>query len=513
MRVLQAKVFVLSALFFLSLTANAVPVDSNKHAKSANDTTVKHVVTRIYTQAMLEPSNIWKTGVWAPDTELHRLENYVSHYSLGNPGLPLTPVIFNGNSNPLGFYYGKDYLTDYFYSDSSLRYYDTRAPYLNFFYVTDPQIHQYLDLVLTQNVMKNLNVAITFKRIRSEGIYLNQGSNTNQLTGDLNYHNKRYMVLTNGIYDIFKVNQNGGLHADSDFTNAGYISQRQAVPVYLATARTTQRETSFHLKQFYFFGYKSGDSAKENPLFYISHTMRAAGHSNIYRDATLGNDSAGFYPAFYHDSSYIYDSLRYTELTNDISIGSGKGQNKVMRWELGAKYQWVHYRNFSAWGNTQDTSTFISTDTIIANLIVHGHLYNTWAKDKILFDASGQEIISGTQQGDMNAGATLGYKLDSLRLVTLYGSYAYQTPALIYDIYYGNNLGWHNQFNKVTTTIGEFKYADAKWHIQLDASITQIMNDTYFGADANPYQYGDVIDILKASLEKDFTHDVQLPHA
>jgi hypothetical protein len=502
---LKTRVVVLCSLFFLPLVAlKAMPIDSIKHNKPANDTTVQHIVTNIYTESMLEPGNIWRTGNWTTDSTLNKLEQYTQRYSLGNPGLPLVPVVFNSAPSPLGFFYGKDYLTDYFYSDSSIRYYNTRAPYLNFFYVSDPQIHQYLDLVLTQNITKKLNAAITFKRIRSEGAFLNQGSNDNQLTVNINYQGKRYLLLADCIYNIFKVDQNGGVQADTDFANPDYIGQRQTVPVYLSTARTTMQGTSLHLRQFYFFGYKSGDTGKLNPAFYISHTLKVAGHSNLYNDQTISQDSAGFYPHFYHDSAASYDSLRYTEVDNDISIGSGKAWDKVMRWEAGATYQWIHFRDYSAWAGNNATPVFNNTDTIITNLMLHARVYNTFANGKLLADVSGSEIVAGTQAGDVQANATLGYKLDSLRVVTLHGSYSYQTPALIYDLYYGNNLDWYNRFNKITTTSASINYADAKWHLMLGGEATQITNYTYFDAVATPQQFPGAINVLKAFIEKDF---------
>ncbi len=133
------------------------------------DTTIKHAVTEIYTESDLLPFNIWQNKPFKDvDTTIDKLEFYTNHYTLGNPGLPYVPIVFNSAPTPLGFFYGNDYLTDYVRNDTSVRYYNTRAPYLNFFYITDPMIHQYLDLSLTQNIGKKFNFAVEFHRIRSD---------------------------------------------------------------------------------------------------------------------------------------------------------------------------------------------------------------------------------------------------------------------------------------------------------------------------------------------------------
>jgi len=478
------------------------------------DTTVKHTITEIYTEGNLVPYNIWQLVPYKDvDTTLDNLEFYTTHYNLGNPGLPYVPIFFNSTPAPLGFFYGKDNLSDYFRNDETIKYYDTRAPYLNFFYITDPQIHQFLDLSLTQNFGKKFNVGFEFHRNRSEGTYNNQGSNNNQLALSARYTTKRYLLLFSGIYSIYKVNQNGGMQTDTVFNNSNY-SDRLTVPVYLGTARTTIIKTSVTLKQFYFFGYKSSDTAKENPLMYINYTGNLSGNTNMFTDLTFAQDSVGFYNNFYHSQTATYDSLRYNEFNNDFSIGSAKGWNAPIRWDLGIKDQWVHFTDY-IYTQSGTPIDIINTpnmyrDSIFTNLIAHARIYNTYANGRVLFDASGGYIVSGTQKGDEQGSADLGFRIDSSRLIELSGNYSFQTPALLFDMYDGNNFQWVNHFNKVTTSTASLKYMDAKWHIMLGGEATQIQNMVYFTStnlpnSATPWQYSGTVNVLKANIEKDFT--------
>ena len=349
------------------------------------DTTVKHDVTNYYTESMLVPFNIWQQKSYSIDTTLNNSEIYTTHYSLGNTGLPYVPVLFNSCPQPLGFYYGEDYLSEYFKNDTTVRYYHTRAPYLSFFYVTDPEIHQFLDLVLTQNFAKNFNVAIGFKRVRSDGEFLNQSTNLNQLTLTTHYHTKQYMVLFDGLYNIYKDDQNGGVRGDSNFINPNYEGDRTTIPVNLANARTIQIQTSLRLQQFYFFGFKNTDTNKENPLFYISNTTKIRWHSNTYTDPTLVDDSVHFYPKFSQDTAKTYDSLQYTEFTTGFNIGSASGWNGPLRWEFGVEEQYVHFSDYqtdlySRLGNTDTTNTYRLRDSAMNNISVHARIYNYLVK-------------------------------------------------------------------------------------------------------------------------------------
>ncbi|MGP8216029.1 MAG: putative porin [Bacteroidia bacterium] len=499
-----------SRSYIYILICSLLAIEARADMPGPADTTVRHNVTDIYTEGMLVPYNIWQKNSFTVDTTLDRLENYTNRYSLGNPGLPIVPVIFNSAPTPLGFYYGDNHLGDYIRNDTSARYYNTRAPYLTFYYVTDPQIHQFLDLTLTQNFGKKFNLAVEFRRVRSEGIYLNQGSNLNQLTVTANYHSKHYMLLFDGIYNMLKINQNGGIQNDTDFTSSNFTTDRQTVPVYLATANTTQATASFRVHQFYFFGCNSADTGKTLPRFYVSHTISFSTNYNVYSDLTPTQDSA-FYPIFKYDS-VTYDSLRYIELNNDFSIGSAKGWNSFMRWDAGIADQWVHFTDFiltkEGSGLSETNTNNMYRDTVFSNLMAHARIYNTYANGRILFDAGGSYIFSGTQQGDEQGSADIGLKIDSLRMVKLSGNYSYQTPALIYDLYDGNNFQWLNHFSKVTTSTASLLYMDAGYHLSIGGEATQIQNMVYFStADVNsvPGQSQGAINILKAHIEKNFT--------
>lgn len=473
----------------------------------------KSPVTYCFTESTLAPGNIWAQYGWqnmhSTDTTLNNFEIYTSQYTLGNTGLPFVPVLFNTPLQPMGFFYGQNYVDGYFYADSSVRYFNTRGPYTQFYYVSDPQIHQFFQFTYAQNIGKNLDIAIGFKRIRSEGNYLNQSTNLNQLTIDANYHTKHYLLFADVIYDVYKFQQNGGIGSDTDLGSSLY-SNRGTVPVNLNYASSEIFEQSFHIKQYYFLGFKTDDSLKEKSLFYISHSMRLAGHSNVFSDNS-GNDSGFFtYPLYRLYAPVTYDSMRYNEFSNDLSVGSGTGWTNFLHWEAGIKDQWVHFRDYIGQNPVSENgvvlvSTQELSSNIYTNLISHARIYNAFDSGKVLVDLSGQYIVGGSQQGDEQAIAQIGLKIDSNRFLKLTGTYSNQSPPLLYQLYQGNNINWSNQFQNTTTSSIALTYYDKQWKLGITLQATRMSNMLYFDSNtAQPMQYAPAFTVYCAGITKEF---------
>lgn len=479
-----------AVLFVGFLWILVIPRSKASNPGDTNHIAKPHGITTIYTEPGMAPMHQWQKPAWTVDTTLNGLQYYISQYILGNTGAPVVPVIFCTPINPVGFNYGNNYIAQQLYTDTNIRYYNTRAPYTKFYYVTDPKIHQFIHFIHSQNIGKNFNFALEFQRTRSQGVYLNQGTNINQLTLSLNYHLKRYVLFANGIYDYYKLNQNGGITSDTTIGDAAF-SNRQTVPVNISSAFSLYRDKSFHIKQYFFFGYGSKDSLRASPLLYISHSLRLAGNSNVYDDPGPLDTAFSFYKNIYKDSTSTYDSLHYIEWSNDLSIGSAKAWPAFLRWEAGVTDQQVRFKDGLR-------------DSLFNNLIAHACIYDT---GRMLYNVQGSEIFSGTQQGDMKASAAIGVFLDSakMRSVRIEGNYASQTPPLIYELYYGNNLMWLKHFNRMNTSTASLIYRDEKWHLCLTLSASQIQNLTYFDVDATPRQYNATLPVLSARLQKNFT--------
>ncbi|HTA28396.1 MAG TPA: putative porin [Bacteroidia bacterium] len=503
---MKARLYLFFSVLLL-LAAQPSLADKNDTVRAK----YKTPLTYSFTESMLAPGNIWAQYGWqnmhTTDTTLNNFQIYTTHYNLGNTGLPYVPVLFSNALQPMGFFYGEDYVNYNFYTDSSVRYFNTRAPFTQFYYISDPQIHQFFRFTHAQNFGKKLDVAIGFKRIRSEGNYLNQSTNMNQVTIDANYHTKHYLAYADIIYDVHKFQQNGG--TDTNIANPLY-SNRLAVPVNLNFATSEIFEQSFHLQQYYFLGFRNTDSLKENPLLYIGYSFKIMGHSNVFTDNSTADSFLYAPPLHEFISPLMYDSTRYTEINNDLSIGSGKGSTKVLRWDAGLRDQWVHFRNYigtfanNIYGAEQLSSMYNYADIFYNNLLAHAHVYNAFDSGKIIFDASGQYIVAGNQQGDEQAVIQVGFKIDSSRFLKLSGSYANQLPPFIYQLYQGNNIQWMRSLANTATSNITLNYYDRKWKLGITLSATQMTNMVYFDTNALPVQYFHSFMVYNAGITKDF---------
>ena len=142
------------------------------------------------------------------------------------------------------------------------------------------------------------------------------------------------------------------------------------------------------------------------------------------------------------------------------------------------------------------------TDSIFTNYIAHACVYDT---GRILYNVQGSGIFAGNQSGDVQASASLGYKIDSLRSVRVLGQYSSQTPTFLSERYFGNNLMWENNFNRINTSSVSLIYNDVKWKLSLLLQATQIQNYIYYDPFANAQQYYGSIPVLSARLKKEFT--------
>lgn len=465
-----------------------IPLLTNGQNRKNDSVKPASPVTFVFTESGVNGPNPKHFLSETIDSNLDNFTNYIPWYNLGNTGLPYVPLTFDYNDNTEGFFYGYDFISRFFYSDSSILYYNTRAPITEFYYVTDPQIHQYFRFVHSENIGKKLNFALGFKRIRSVGFYANQSTNENQLSLSINYHNKRYLLLSDAIYNVYNFNQNGGVTQDSNLSNPEY-SNRQTMPINLPYAQTTIRESSFHLKQYYFLNYNKGDSLKEHPHLYLSHSLRLATHSNIFQDAA--SDSTFYAHHSHQDSVNTYDSVHYYEVSNDLSIGSFGNKKNTIQWDVGVKNQIIHFADGR-------------TDSLLTNFIAHAGISNYSSLAHCLFKVDGWDIFTGNQKGDNHADGSFGYRFDSLNLFTLSSSYSYQTPPLIFDLFNGDNSSWINHFSRITTRTFFMNYDNLKWHLYLSVGLIQTSNLVYFGYDTLPAQYPHRVNIKELCITKEF---------
>src|ERR1035437_2467912 len=160
---------------------------------------------------------------------LDNFQNDISHTTIANSGLPFNDLFYHPMSNSLGFNDFKNNYQNYFYTPQNLKFYTTRVPFTDLFYVTGTKKEQIFKMTFSYNVKKNWNVSFDFSRFRSTGFFdFDQLSTINvqevvdnfiAVSSNYKSKNNRYLFLTSVIYNNAKNNESGGVTNDSTFEN------------------------------------------------------------------------------------------------------------------------------------------------------------------------------------------------------------------------------------------------------------------------------------------------------
>ena len=433
--------------------------------------------------------------------ELLTSENpFIAKFS--NSGLAYRNLNLNTDYS-FDFISSRQYFKDYFFDNNNAKYYNTYTPFADAYYVNGSKHDQFFDIFFTRNIKKNLNISIQYKIIHSIGAYQQQESNNNFVILTSNYatKNKRYVALGNYFYNRMKVQENGGLVYNLDFTEVANRS-RSLDSVNLNSdnnAINRVKESGFYLKQFLFLGFygKQDTTKKEDPKFFgfgrISHSLFFENQNYSYTD---NDPSSGFYPVTLLNNVLTHDSVHINTIENTLSWSNLKFKNterdQHFLLQFGIKYKISKLHG-------------ISTDTTFHSIIPQADLKLKFGK---VFELYSNElyIVNGYNKGDFSANGTLKlfYTSDSLR--TDYFAFKaemfQQSPEYFDEKYSSNNFYWNYKFNAMDVQKANFLF---NYHtFGISASYSLMKNYVYFDNFARPKQFDDYLEIAQASLYKNF---------
>lgn len=273
--------------------------------------------------------------------------------TLGNLGSAAHSLLFNPNLRP-GFDPGFHSFDIYRLRIEDTKFYQTTRPYTELGYMLGSKAEQMINLVHTQNVRPNFNMALQYRLINSPGNLQNQNTSHNsyRINGNYQSRNKRYTV-----YGVFLANkllssENGGIINDS-LLNDYRFTNRFLIPTRLAgdsnpsrnpfntrvTTGNVYHDNVFLLRQQYDFG--QSDSLVVNdttvirlfyPRFRLQHTFTWSGQQFEFRDYFTGDSKISDYKTYF-GKTVIGDSLLYRDswknIQNDFSIISFPEKNNL----------------------------------------------------------------------------------------------------------------------------------------------------------------------------------------
>jgi hypothetical protein len=442
---------------------------------------------------------------------------------LGNTGTAARSHIFSP-SFIAGWDPGTHAFDIYKWTVEKARFFSTTRPYSEMNYLLGSRSEQLIELMHTQNVRPNWNVALQYRLINAPGFYKNQKANHNNYTITSWYksNNQRYNNYFLLVANKLQSAEGGGL-ADQTFLDSVDYKDRFNLDTkiggddpfgtnfFSTKIGTGSKQTTFTalLRQQYDLGRKDSIVTDSTviPLFYprlrFEHTISYNTYKYVYNDASYSGNTGVYEP----DSTYYADNYKYTitpgdslyfrdrwkELVNDFSIyqfPDAKNQNQFIK--LGAAIQNMN-------------GEFTNGKKNFYNVFGHAEYRNKSRNLKWDIQAHGKLYFTGLNAGDYHAFASIqgliGKKIGYLQLGF---ENVNRTPSFIFDSRSSYAKVTRNQqdFKKENTTHLFASFQQPKSRLQLTGDYYLLTNYTYIDSFSKLQQHDALFNVLQIGLHK-----------
>jgi hypothetical protein len=297
-----------------------------------------------------------------------------------------------------------------------------------------------LDSYFTMNFSPNMNVGISYKALRSDGKYNNNGvtSSNFKLNSSYSSDSKRYVLFSNIIFNDISNEENGGIIDKSNFeSGSSDFTNRQSIEVYLQDAASLLKSRSFFVDH----SFRINPKVSINNLN-LNHVFNYENQSNNYTQSTVTTTVNG-------DAIYRFGDSYVTSSINDNT-----NFNKMFN-QLGLQYENDNLGKFKFFINDfrsnfyynkiliLDAQTIPDALNYTINNIGGNYLYK---KRNWNLDATISKSIS--QQTASNIEAELEYQFNDLNQIKLGFQNLSKIPDNPYSLFQSSyvNYNWKNDF-------------------------------------------------------------------
>jgi hypothetical protein len=471
-----------------------------------------------------------KKTLYNPDSLLEgfHLFNFIQregnlYQHLGNDGTPLKSLFYQ-TPQQVGRLIGYFSLTPYSFNAREVKYFNTKSPYTNMYYVQNTRGFNTLRFTHSQNIKPNLNFGLDVRRMKSSKQYGAPRTSEDNLIDswafnlNSNYEskNQKYIILTNFNHFNHLVNEQGGIQplvGDSISREDLGRSYRQFL-AKLSSASSREWWNELHI-------YHQYEWLKGLQFYHILDYHRS---KNYFQDDDYAKtDSTITYYSLDWQSrinNLFYSSIPAIRNINDI-LGQRVNYNLFEnRFGVKGAYKGFNYRlhlrqrflnNTMAWEYpivTESISEYKdifkarkgeSLKTNFAETIVGG-----WAS--YYFPDSVRKVFVESEIGvgkNVFFQAKGEYFSNNLRLGA---NFINTVPTIIQNQFIGNIYRWNNSFQNVTTLnfYGNTTLKLKNLTLTPSGEYSLITNYIYFDTEAKPIQANEVVSVLRAGLGVNF---------
>ena len=400
------------------------------------------------------------------------------------------------------------------FTPETLPFYNTKSPYTELSYAgtlfaTKLKEEANIEVIHTQNLSPEFNFSLSYKRFGGKGMIANEATDTRSFTVGVNYIGKQYIMHGGYIHNKVRRSENGGV-SDEYFVRDTIVDDIREVPVYLSNANSVIKNNTFFITQMYGIPIRIMKSdtlgVGEGTMMFLGHAGTFATYSRLYNDQIdAGNSVArGFYHNnFLYDPVYSRDSIRTRVIDNRFFVRLQPWAKDAMVSKIDGG---VGYELLSNYSFSPEHYLTGSKDHIAHNLYFYAGASGIFRK-YFAWNALGRLDFTGYYQGDISIDGNVRFSAWPIEQgVHLLGNVSMQnrTPDRHTAYYYGNHHRWDNHFGKITETKIGATLSIPKWKLEAFFGYSLLTNAIYCDTLGFPQQSGDVLNIMTASLTKNF---------
>lgn len=439
-----------------------------------------------------------RKNTYRVDTLIDNFHNYnfVNRYGnrytdLGNLGTPLRPVFYSPPPQ-IGTYLGIDVYDKYMYSSEDIRYFDTKSPYTNLYYVQGGLQQALFNVDFSRNILPNWNAGINYLRLtapRQFGISNfgeDRQTDHHAFVFHSRYFNKdsTYQVVGHFSHLSHEMKDQGGIVMEGDDTLDSLFSYRDEQQIMYQT-RARDYRNYFHVYHQYAF-------ARGFQLYHILDIQRRTYDFRDYQLFDLGDPPQAnqtgsfqtheFYPnVFFDDSTDL--SIRHMLYENQAGIKGSLAK--------------LDYRFYTRRRDYRIEYKPAYMEKKVAGEQFLGGWINYNFSDSAKLHAEAEYLLFRDYR--LNAEYQTRYwRVGHNRI--------YHSPTLIQQQIENNHFIWNNNFRP---TLSDNTYAYLNINVgQLNfapyATFSNIDNYIYYDSLVQPRQEGQAIQIITGGLNLSF---------
>lgn len=407
------------------------------------------------------------------------------------------------------------YIGDSF-TDENIPQYNTKTPYTELGYWGTPFVNRKkeesnLKLLSTQNITPAFNFTLAYHRLGSHGM-LNREDTDHRTTVIVgNYMGKRYFANFGTIRQRVEHNENGGVQ--DIFWVRDTSVESKSIEVNLAQAANTYKRRSWFIHQTLAvslnFLRKDRDSLAlgEGTMAHIGHSGEFTTYNKMYTDAIEASATAArnFYRnQFYLNQTASSDELAVRNFENRFFIKLQPFAPDALLAKINAGFGYQILSTYSFKPSDYLTGRRFEAQH---NLYVYGGASGQ-LKKYIAWDADATYYFAGYRMFDFDINGKVRisvYPFDGgIHLIGKIHT-GLKTPHPFEQHIYLNHHKWDNDFGKVSKSTLEAELSIPKWRLDASFGYALMANMLYYDTTAVIRQHSTPVNIMTATLHKDFT--------